>query len=138
MSDKKQEKIKWETVEVITMGCTYSSKKKKKKNCGPYSYKKKWETIRPVLHYSYHPSKKCVLSIIITKKGPKRGRKAIIEKNVPHDGTPIKHGLLHLWWRRDCREKSQSLVEHPQLEGQMPNVRYIWHLGPKCAQQLEG
>ena len=50
----------------------------------------------PVLN-SYHPGKKCVLSIIIEQKGPKRGRKAIIAKNVSHDGTPIKHGLLHLW-----------------------------------------
>ena len=28
-------------------------------------------------------------------------------------------------------------LEHPQLEGQMPNVRYIWPSGPKCVQQLE-
>ena len=94
----------------------------KKRNCGLYSYKKKCEkpsdlysttpiilaknvscdeeivgkNHNPVLN-SYHTGKKCVLSIIIEQKGPKRGRKAIIAKNVSHDGTPIKHGLLHLW-----------------------------------------
>ena len=33
---------------------------------------------------------------------------------------------------------STVLLEHTQLEGQMPNVRYIWHSNPKCDQQLEG
>ena len=69
----------------------------------------------PILFLLRHPNKKHVPSIITAKKGPKRGRKAIIAKNVSHDGTPIKHGLLHLWWQRGCREKSQSLLANKSI-----------------------
>ena len=31
-----------------------------------------------------------------------------------------------------------TLLEHPQWVGQMLNVKVIWHLGPKYAQQLDG
>ena len=65
---------------------------KKKKNSGLYSYKKK-KGEKPSGFYSTTPiilAKKRVLSIIIAEKGPKRGRKAIIAKNMSHDGTPIE------------------------------------------------
>ena len=53
-------------------------------NCGLYSYpKQKWEIVQPVLHYSYHPSKKHVLSIIIAEKDPKRAEKLSLPKTCP-------------------------------------------------------
>ena len=94
LDEKQKRKKKGRNCVSYNCGLYLFSQKKKTVGCTPIKKKKEKPA---VLHNSYHPGKKRVLSIIIAQKGPKRGSKAIKAKNVSHDGTPIKHGLLHLW-----------------------------------------